>query len=768
MLLPAALMLLSLSASAGGTYTLKPGQSQTLSFTPHEGGFGFVWTSADPSTVEISSQSGATATVKALRARAGSVPVVCKYKYTVTGTSFSYDEEVNESFSISVPLEVTGIVIDSRLSLFTGDRYEFSPVIEPAGATTSLSWESSNNAVASIDQSGVLTANGAGQAVITARAATGHKASCTVSVRDRSFAFASTYPSEGLHCYRPGMTPAIVFNENIRRGADFDKIILRGPDDALIAGEAVICANAVVFVPSEELKAEGYYFYEVPAGAVESLYGESCGREYMNLYVKSCVNVEQVDFGSYFTLMLKSDGTLWFAGKDQYHIGNSGSGADAFTLSFRQIDSNVAKIAAGCDYYLMLRNDGALWAAGNNEGGQLGDGSKELQLTPVKIMDDVADIAARESHSLAIKNDGTLWSWGSCFHGIGNGTDESAIPVKVLDDAVKVAAGKYHSLAIKSDGSLWAWGSNSYGEIGDNSGNDQLYPVKVLDGDVTAISGGNEHSLILKSNGTMWGCGNSSNYQLARKTLSVRTYTQLLDDVSSILASTTNSFAVRTDGSLWGCGGNHSHSILPGNGMGVYSFTQVSDKVSNVYGSAYFGPSAIVRDDGSLWMWGNNEHALYGNGTKTSSEVPLKIVDGMSAISPTAIKLSDRRIAPGMKCFLAPELTPATADYETIEWSTTDSGVASIDKYGIVSATAEGEATISARITAFDGTELEASCRVTVDASAGTSTVRADSPADSRRRIFSLDGREIPSDVHPAAGIYIINEDGKTRKSIVR
>lgn len=57
-------------STAGGTYTLSVGQTQTLSFTAREGGKGFVWTSADPSAVEITSQSGTTATVTALRGAA--------------------------------------------------------------------------------------------------------------------------------------------------------------------------------------------------------------------------------------------------------------------------------------------------------------------------------------------------------------------------------------------------------------------------------------------------------------------------------------------------------------------------------------------------------------------------------------------------------------------------------------------------------------------------------------------------------------------------
>ncbi|MCL2557265.1 MAG: RCC1 domain-containing protein [Treponema sp.] len=35
-----------------------------------------------------------------------------------------------------------------------------------------------------------------------------------------------------------------------------------------------------------------------------------------------------------------------------------------------------------------------------------------------------------------------------------------------------------HTAAIQSDGSLWAWGNNEYGQLGINSTNDSLVPLR--------------------------------------------------------------------------------------------------------------------------------------------------------------------------------------------------------------------------------------------------------------------------------------------------
>jgi alpha-tubulin suppressor-like RCC1 family protein len=42
-------------------------------------------------------------------------------------------------------------------------------------------------------------------------------------------------------------------------------------------------------------------------------------------------------------------------------------------------------MAAGYEFSLILKTDGSLWACGNNEYGQLGDGTTENRLAPVRV-----------------------------------------------------------------------------------------------------------------------------------------------------------------------------------------------------------------------------------------------------------------------------------------------------------------------------------------------------------------------------------------------
>ena len=82
-------------------------------------------------------------------------------------------------------------------------------------------------------------------------------------------------------------------------------------------------------------------------------------------------------------------------------------------------------ISAGTFYTLAIKQDGTLWAWGINSYGQLGDGTFMSRNIPTQIGTDAnwQSISAGESHSLAVKQNGTLWAWGYNGAGaLGDGT----------------------------------------------------------------------------------------------------------------------------------------------------------------------------------------------------------------------------------------------------------------------------------------------------------------------------------------------------------
>jgi len=95
-----------------------------------------------------------------------------------------------------------------------------------------------------------------------------------------------------------------------------------------------------------------------------------------------------------------------------------------------------------------------------------------------------AVISAGRNHTVAVKTDGSLWAWGSNYYGqLGDGTGADRLfPVLIGNGYSAVAAGIAHTVAVKTNGSLWAWGNNSWGQLGndDGTGTNQLSPILII------------------------------------------------------------------------------------------------------------------------------------------------------------------------------------------------------------------------------------------------------------------------------------------------
>ena len=83
------------------------------------------------------------------------------------------------------PVPVTGVSLDKiTLELFTGNTATLTATVEPGNATNkALTWSTSDNTVATVDENGTVTAVGAGEATITVTTEDGeYIATCTVTV----------------------------------------------------------------------------------------------------------------------------------------------------------------------------------------------------------------------------------------------------------------------------------------------------------------------------------------------------------------------------------------------------------------------------------------------------------------------------------------------------------------------------------------------------------------------------------------------------------
>lgn len=134
-------------------------------------------------------------------------------------------------------------------------------------------------------------------------------------------------------------------------------------------------------------------------------------------------NWAQVSSGGTTIVAIKDDGTLWAWGYNNYGQIGDGTTTDRHTPTQESgEDTDWAKVKA-CDYFtLALKTDGTLWGWGSNGSGQLADDPSAFTSDPdpfeISADTDWAELACTKQTSFAIKNNGTLWGWGKNIDGI--------------------------------------------------------------------------------------------------------------------------------------------------------------------------------------------------------------------------------------------------------------------------------------------------------------------------------------------------------------
>ncbi|MBO4800791.1 MAG: Ig-like domain-containing protein [Bacteroidaceae bacterium] len=119
------------------------------------------------------------------------------YTYTLTANVVGYyvfsedilweysgGEWTTITYNITV-VDVTAITLPPTKSVYLGESYTFAPIITDNGATTTLTWQSTDQSVATIDSDGKLTTVGIGVTTIICTAHNGVSAQCEVTVVPR-------------------------------------------------------------------------------------------------------------------------------------------------------------------------------------------------------------------------------------------------------------------------------------------------------------------------------------------------------------------------------------------------------------------------------------------------------------------------------------------------------------------------------------------------------------------------------------------------------
>lgn len=337
-------------------------------------------------------------------------------------------------------------------------------------------------------------------------------------------------------------------------------------------------------------------------------------------------------------------------------------------------NTNIISITAGFEHTCAIQGSSSSATTGSvfcwGKGSKLGDGTTTQSNVPVLVSSNegfantaVSRVEAGGDTTCAIEG-GSLWCWGGSgfLEALGNGTTlASTVPVKVSangsgaeafsnnGNVTDVEAYYAQTCAIES-GKVFCWGNDNdkLGLGGQPASPSSAYPNRVAD---SAASGFRDATATSLSIGANWACalasgqvycwgygssgelgdgvgGSSNRPKLVGNSTPGTEFTNA--SLSSAFVGDNHGCAI-VSGTLscWGRGadgrlgsGGTTDQLLP---AAVQAGGGFVNNTSTVTSGAAASKHTCAIEGGRLYCWGLNSDGRLGNGTSTSSNVPVVV-----------------------------------------------------------------------------------------------------------------------------------------------
>ncbi|KAJ0714311.1 putative regulator of chromosome condensation 1/beta-lactamase-inhibitor protein II [Helianthus annuus] len=400
--------------------------------------------------------------------------------------------------------------------------------------------------------------------------------------------------------------------------------------------------------------------------------------------------VVSIAAGEAHTLALTGDGSVYSWGRGTFGRLGTSSELDRlfpakveFSFNGRSDETvKIVGVSAGSYHSLALSDDGSVWSWGHNTYGQLGvngenslvpslvegfhginptDGSITKSETQLKI----SSVKAGGNMSLAIDDLGSLWIWGNCppQDTPNEGQEFSLLttytPIPVWhfhgQTVVKVACGSEHILALVSSGEThtgsdlvcYSWGNNSHGQLGLGDTEIRAVPEMIQTFNTESswvayeLACGAFHSCVLaykkeeddSLKSVCWTFGLGENGQLGQGTTTKALRPDMVRSLRvniwliSVDCGLFHTSVVSSVGDVWSWGMENGLGLCPEaseggdaltprviscNGQNGSNGSNFPDPIQVACGAAH---TVLLAENGyKLWSWGRGRSGVLGNG----------------------------------------------------------------------------------------------------------------------------------------------------------
>lgn len=485
-----------------------------------------------------------------------------------------------------------------------------------------IGWASSDEDLASVDATGLVTALRPGKVTITA-SASGKSGTAVITITEAAVASveidadATEVPVDG--------SVALVVTAKDEDGVELlGRVIAFTSEDE---SKATVSEDGKVFgidVGETKITAE--------VGGIEA-----------TLDVRIVHRFEQIFAGAEHTCGLTALGRAWCWGSN--FAGALGNGDETRKNQLAPvrvvIDPTVVfqTLALGEDVSCGLTKDEAVWCWGDNHDRQLGRDSAELELsaTPLPLEDrSYAKLSAMGYAVCGLDDEGKAHCWGysSSNRELGdpNVTESSATPVAVsapVGETSPIAFrelhhGRYHSCGLGLDERVYCWGSNWFGQLGDGTLDAKAHPFDALAGTAVSLLGlGTNYTCALTKQQTTYCWGANGDLQIDDSGEDALLPAERFDEADFVPASFAlgdfHGCALDAEGRAWCWGSNRSGQL----GRATNDDFAGRDEVEGglrfeqlVSGTAHICGLAT---DGKTYCWGQNYNGQTGIGDDDES-----------------------------------------------------------------------------------------------------------------------------------------------------
>ena len=301
---------------------------------------------------------------------------------------------------------------------------------------------------------------------------------------------------------------------------------------------------------------------------------------------------------------INTDGNIFVWGRGVN--GAIGNGASLNVSSPVQIGSLTTWAESGSGTYstIAVTTDEKMYVWGLNQNGLFGSttptGNGANRLTPLQVHSDKnwANAFTARSTTFAVTTSGQLWTWGINSGGLlgqnirssEKAAGSSPVQVGTLTDWVRVVSGESHGVGIKTNGHMYTWGGNNQGQLGTNTGATyRSSPIQVGYKVWSQASAGSVHTMAIE-NGRLWAWGDDGDGRLGLNTNNIAQSSPVqvgaLTSWTKVSCGSKVCYALKEDGTLWAWGDNQNGQV--GNGLG---------------GDGGHGPVSSPVQIGSLTTW---------------------------------------------------------------------------------------------------------------------------------------------------------------------